>query len=75
MDFTALGEDTGYLPPYIGCVFIRRPYNRPTSLVRVRDEHFVMRIEAENGERMATHLRPMTLRDALSGSRSRPMSR
>jgi hypothetical protein len=52
-------------------MFIRRPYNRPTSLVRTRDDRLLLRLESEHGERMATQLRPMTLRDAFRGTRPR----
>jgi hypothetical protein len=56
-------------------MFIRRPYQRPTSLVRTRDDRLVLRIESERGERMATRLRPMTLVDAFRGSLPRFTSR
>jgi hypothetical protein len=42
-----------------------RPYNKPTSLVRLADDRLVLRIRSESGERMATRLRPMTIDDAL----------
>jgi hypothetical protein len=56
-------------------MFIRPPYNRPTSLIRTRDDRLVLRIESEQGERMATRLRPMTLLDALRGLSPRFISR
>jgi hypothetical protein len=45
--------------------FIPRPYFRPRSLVRIKENGLVLRVELPTGERMATHLRPMTLRDAF----------
>ncbi|HEX6787951.1 MAG TPA: hypothetical protein VF091_01820 [Gaiellaceae bacterium] len=42
-----------------------RPYPRPRSLVRLRSDALALRLVAPNGELMATHLRAMTLRDAL----------
>jgi hypothetical protein len=60
---------------YILPMFIRPPYNRPTSLIRTRDDRLVLRIESEQGERMATRLRPMTLLDALRGLSPRFISR
>jgi hypothetical protein len=47
-------------------VFVPRPYNRPTSLIRRDGDRLVVRLLSETGERMATRLRPMTLRDALT---------
>jgi hypothetical protein len=45
--------------------FRPRPYSRPLALVRMPpDDRLVLRVETR-GERMATHLRPMTLRDAF----------
>jgi hypothetical protein len=41
------------------------PCGRPTSLIRSDRERFVLRLQSQAGERMATRLRPMTVRDAL----------
>ena len=45
--------------------FRPRPYNRPTSLVRSTGDQVVLWLESERGGRMATRLRPMTIRDAF----------
>jgi hypothetical protein len=45
--------------------FHRRPLHRPTSLIRTGDGRLILRIRSEAGERMATHLAPMSLRDAF----------
>ncbi len=45
--------------------FRPRPYPRPRSLVRLQSGALALRLVAPNGELMATHLRAMTLGDAL----------
>lgn len=45
--------------------FVPRPYPRPLSLIRLKSDGLALRLEAPGGELMATHLRAMTLRDAL----------
>jgi hypothetical protein len=49
--------------------FVPRPFNRAVALVRVTSDGIGLRIESESGERMATRLRPMTLRDAFQQPR------
>jgi hypothetical protein len=56
-------------------MFIDRPYQRPTSLVRLDGDRLALRIRSDSGERMATHLRPMTIADALRQPTFRPLSR
>jgi hypothetical protein len=46
-------------------VFVPRPYARPRSLVQLKSDALALRLEAPSGERMATRLRAMTLRDAF----------
>jgi hypothetical protein len=41
------------------------PYGNAKSLHRLRNDRVVLRIESEEGESMATELRPMTMRDAF----------
>ena len=47
-------------------MFIPRPYPRPRSLVRIKNDGIGLRLEAPGRERMATQLRAMTLRDAFA---------
>jgi hypothetical protein len=44
--------------------FRPRPLGRPRSLIRLDGGAIALRLTAASGERMATPLRPMTLRDA-----------
>ena len=56
-------------------MFERLPYRRPVGLVRLEGERVALRLVGDDGSRMATHLRPMTLRDAFAPprfSRRRP---
>jgi hypothetical protein len=46
-------------------MFIDRPNQRPTSLVRLDGDRLALRIQSDSGERMATRLRPMTIADAF----------
>jgi hypothetical protein len=46
-------------------VFIPRPYPRPRSLIRIKSDGVGLRLESPTGEKMATLLRAMTLRDAF----------
>lgn len=44
----------------------RIPCRRPVGLVRIDAERLALRLIGDDGSRMATHLRPMTLRDAFA---------
>lgn len=44
--------------------FRRRSLGRPRSLIRLDGGAIALRLTSTRGEQMATHLRPMTLRDA-----------
>ena len=46
-------------------MFVPQPYRRPVSLVQAAGDRLVLRLVVPDGRRMATHLRPMTLRDAF----------
>jgi hypothetical protein len=50
---------------------VPRPYNRPQSLVRMPGDRVVLRLVTPDGVRMATTLRPMTLRDVFTRPRFR----
>ena len=45
--------------------FVPPAQPRPRSLIRLPSDALALRLVAPNGEVMATHLRAMTLRDAL----------
>ena len=47
------------------------PYARPAQLIRLTNGKIALRVTAPNGERMATHLRPMTLDDVAGAMRVR----
>lgn len=48
-----------------------RPHARPERLIRLPNGNVALRVTGPDGQRMATHLRPMTLRDAVAPFRLR----
>ena len=52
-------------------MFVPRPHVRAVSLVRTAGGEFVVRLVTAGGDRMASRLRPLTLRDALDHGRLR----